>query len=202
MADLSHKERGNKTEHENAGGDKMLPIYLAMLDGEEDKNKFELLYVTYIKLMFYVANRILNDERLAEDAVHQTFLKILENFDKVGEISCHKTKSYIVIMVRNTAINLYNQRKRRTTIPLEDVEYCITTETISVTEDLDHLARAVLKLPVIYKDVLTLKYVQEFSNEEIAKMLDISEAAVRKRLERAKRRLEEILKREESADVN
>lgn len=36
----------------------MLPIYLAMLDGEEDKNKFELLYVTYRKLMFYVANRI------------------------------------------------------------------------------------------------------------------------------------------------
>jgi len=82
------------------------------------------------------------------------------------------------------------------------VEYCITTEPISVAEDLDHLARAVLKLPVIYKDVLTLKYVQEFSNEEIAKMLDISEATVRKRLERAKRRLEEILEREESADVN
>jgi len=180
----------------------MLPIYLAMIDGEEDKNKFELLYITYRKLMFCVANRILNDERLAEDAVHQTFLKILENFDKVGEISCHKTKSYIVTMVRNNAINLYNQRKRHTTIPLEDVEYCITTEPISVAEDLDQLARAVLKLPVIYKDVLTLKYVQEFSNEEIAKMLDISEATVRKRLERAKRRLKEILKREESADVN
>ena len=180
----------------------MLPIYLAMIGGEEDKNKFELLYVTYMKLMFYVANRILNDERFAEDAVHQTFLKILENFDKVKEIFCHKTKSYIVIMVRNTAINLYNQRKRNTTISLEDVEYCITTEPISVAEDLDHLARAVLKLPVIYKDVLTLKYVQGFSNEEIAKMLDISEATARKRLERAKRRLEEILGREESADVN
>ena len=90
----------------------------------------------------------------------------------------------------------------RSTIPLEDVEYCITTEPISVAEDLDHLARAVLKLPVIYKDVLTLKYVQEFSNEEIAKMLDISEATVRKRLERARRMLEEILEREESADDN
>jgi RNA polymerase sigma factor (sigma-70 family) len=53
-----------------------------------------------------------------------------------------------------------------------------------------------------YKDVLTLKYVQEFSSEEIAKILDISEATVRKRLERAKRRLEEILGMEESADVN
>ncbi len=180
----------------------MLPIYLAMLDGDDEKSKFESFYLTYRKLMFHVANGILNDESLAEDAVHQAFLKILENFDKVGEISCHKTRSYVVIIVRNATINLYNQRKRRTTIPLEDVEYCITTEPISVAEDLDHLARAVLKLPVIYKDVLTLKYVQEFSNEEIAKMLDISEATVRKRLERAKRRLEEILEREESADVN
>ncbi len=180
----------------------MLPIYLAMLDGDDEKSKFESFYLTYRKLMFHVANGILNDESLAEDAVHQAFLKILENFDKVGEISCHKTRSYVVIIVRNATINLYNQRKRRTTIPLEDVEYCITTEPISVAEDLDHLARAVLKLPVIYKDVLTLKYVQEFSNEEIAKMLDISEATVRKRLERAKRRLEEILGREESADVN
>ena len=34
----------------------MLPIYLAMLDGEEDKNKFELLYVTYRKLMFGSVN--------------------------------------------------------------------------------------------------------------------------------------------------
>lgn len=180
----------------------MLPIYLAMLDGEEEKNKFELLYVTYRKLMFYVANRILNDERLAEDAVHQTFLKILENFDKVGEIPCYKTKSYVVTIVKNIAINMYNQRKRYDAIPIEEVEFCIAEERLERTDDLDHLTRAVLKLPVIYKDVLTLKYVQEFSNEEIAKMLDISEATVRKRLERAKRRLEEILEREESADVN
>ena len=54
----------------------MLPIYLAMLDGEEDKNKFSFMLQ---KFMFYVANRILNDERLAEDLRRFEF----ENFDKV-----------------------------------------------------------------------------------------------------------------------
>ena len=87
----------------------MLPIYLAMLDGEEEKNKFESLYFTYRKLMFHIAKSILNDEGLAEDAVHQAFLKILENFNKVGEISCHKTRSYVVIIVRNVAINTKNR---------------------------------------------------------------------------------------------
>ena len=88
----------------------MLPIYLSMLDGDDEKSKFESLYLTYRKLMFHVANGILNDEGLAEDAVHQAFLKILENFDKVGEISCHKTRSYVVIcfITRIHAIQKYD----------------------------------------------------------------------------------------------
>jgi RNA polymerase sigma-70 factor (ECF subfamily) len=175
----------------------MLPIYLAMLDGEEEKSKFESLYLTYRKLMFHVANGILNDEGLAEDAVHQAFLKILENFDKVGEISCHKTRSYVVIIVRNTAINMYNRRKRHAAVPIEEAAFCVAEERPEQTEDLDSLAEAVLKLPAIYKDALKLKYVQEFSNAEIAEMLGISEAAVRKRLERARRMLEEFLGRED-----
>lgn len=65
---------------------------------------------------------------------------------------------------------------------------------------MDSLTDAVLKLPVIYKDALKLKYVQGFSNSEIAGMLDISEAAVRKRLERARSMLEEILRREDFAN--
>ncbi len=48
-------------------------IYLSMIELEEDKNKFEQLYITYKQTMFYVANRILKDEYLSEDVVHQAF---------------------------------------------------------------------------------------------------------------------------------
>lgn len=178
----------------------MLPTCLAMLDGNDEKSKFESLYFTYRKLMFHVANGILNDEGLAEDAVHQAVLKILENFDKVGEISCHKTKSYVVTIVRNTAINMYNSRKRHSAVPIEEAAFCIVEEKSERPDDLDRLAEAVLKLPTIYKDTLKLKYVQEFSNAEIAAMLGVSEAAVRKRLERARCILEEILGTEGNFD--
>jgi len=40
------------------GGNTMLVIYLSMLNDQEDKNKFELLYEKYRKLMFYIANEI------------------------------------------------------------------------------------------------------------------------------------------------
>ena len=179
----------------------MLPVYLAVIDTKQDKNKFEILYTTYRKVMFYVANRILKDQYLAEDAVHQAFLKIIENLDKIEDVHCHKTKSYIVIIVRNNAIDLYNRRKRNKTIPLEQMEFCISDEIYSRSVDLDYLTRAVMKLPVIYKEVLTLKYLQELTNAEIAQTLGISEATVRKRLERARHKLEESLKKEINADV-
>ena len=92
---------------------------------------------------------------------------------------------------------MYNRRKRHPAVPIEEAAFCAAGEKLERTDDLDSLAKAVLNLPVIYKDALKLKYVQGFSNSEIAGMLDISEAAVRKRLERARRMLEEILGKED-----
>lgn len=48
-------------------------IYSSMLETEEDKSKFEQIYSKYKQIMFFVANRILRDEYLSEDAVHQHF---------------------------------------------------------------------------------------------------------------------------------
>ncbi|OJT86126.1 RNA polymerase subunit sigma-24, partial [Clostridioides difficile] len=50
-------------------------IYLAIIDSKEERIKFEEIYIKYKKLMFYVANQILKDDVLAEDAVHSSFLK-------------------------------------------------------------------------------------------------------------------------------
>lgn len=171
----------------------MIIFYLSMLDTEEQKNKFEDLYLTYRKLMFYIANKILKDDFLAEDAVHQTFIKIIEIIDKLEDVHCYKTKSYIVTMIKNQSINLYNKRKSTVTVPIEEMDRYLSDDINPRFEEQDALTKAVIKLPTIYKEVLTLKYVQEFSNSEIAGILSISEAAVRKRLERAKAKAQQIL---------
>lgn len=170
--------------------------YLLLITGEENRGKFELLYEKYRKLMFYVANQVLQDPYLSEDAVHHAFLKIIENLDKIEDVQSHKTKSYIVTIVKNRAINLYNDRKRHVTVPLEEIQYNLSDD-LNAQEDMDYFTKAVIQLSVIYQEVLKLKYIQEFSNSEIAQMLDISEATVRKRLERSKRKLEEILEKED-----
>lgn len=53
-------------------------LYLAMIDSDADKSKFEILYSEYKNLMYYTANRILRTAADAEDVVHQAFLKVIE----------------------------------------------------------------------------------------------------------------------------
>ena len=88
-------------------------IYLAIIDSPEDQSKFEIVYNTYKSLMFYVADKILHNEQDAEDAVHNAFIKIAENIQKVGEPICPKTKSYVVTIVESKAIDIYRANQRR-----------------------------------------------------------------------------------------
>ena len=68
-------------------------IYLQMIETDEDRQKFIQLYETYRGLMFYVANRILHNTEDAEDAVHQAFLSIIENLDKISMVHCPKSRA-------------------------------------------------------------------------------------------------------------
>lgn len=72
------------------------------------RTKLEEIYAKYRKVMFYTAKSILNDDFSAEDAVHKAFEKLFNYLDKIEDISSHKTKGFLVIVVRNIAIDLYN----------------------------------------------------------------------------------------------
>ena len=74
---------------------KMLQFYLQLLETEEELQKFTQLYETYRKLMHWTAEGILHDEHLAEDAVHEAFLRIIQNFHQIREIPCPKTRRKI-----------------------------------------------------------------------------------------------------------
>ena len=93
-------------------------IYLSLLDSEEEISKFELIYSTYKKQMYYTANNILKDSHLAEDAVHNAFLRIINNLEKIEDINSHKTKGLIVIIVKNVSIDIYIEKIKKKEIIL------------------------------------------------------------------------------------
>lgn len=52
----------------------MLVFYLAALDSDDNKNKFETIYRKYYRFMLHTAAGIIKNPTLAEDAVHETFV--------------------------------------------------------------------------------------------------------------------------------
>lgn len=88
-------------------------IYLSMIDSLEGKQKFEVIYIKYRQLMFYVANKILMDAKDSEDVVHDSFLKVIEIIDKIIDPESPQTRALIVTITENKAIDLYRKHKSK-----------------------------------------------------------------------------------------
>lgn len=173
----------------------MLFIYLSLIDSEENKDKFETLYLRHRKLMKYIALDILGDEHLAEDAVHNAFLKIIANLDKFSEEDCQENKNLIVIIIRSVSIDMYRKRNREfENTDILDKE--LTVETDFSVVQVEDILKEIEALPEIYRDVLLLKVEYDFKDRDIAKMLGINVDTVSKRLERARKQLKQQIFKE------
>lgn len=173
---------------------KVMLIYLALIDTDSDKEKFEIIYTEYKDLMFYVASKILGDTRDSEDIVHDAFVKIAEIIEKIDTAKCPKTRNLVVTIVERKAIDLYRQRKRRKTVFLdEELINVLSVEDIQADPDRPPIAEAIALLPTRYRELVLLKYDSGYSEREIAALLSMTEANVHKTMQRAKEKLGQIL---------
>ena len=167
-------------------------IYLAMIDSPDDQAKFERVYNKYRYLMLHVANKILQNHQDAEDAVHQAFIAVIENIEKIIEVDSPKTRSYLVIITERKAIDLLRKNQKRQVMELND-----DIAGVEIPFDMDNpIATAIANLPAHYREVLLLRYHNGFSAKEIASILNISDSGVRKLIARAKKTQQETLERE------
>lgn len=170
----------------------MLMFYLQMLDTPEEKAKFEEIYLTHRTMMFKVAMSILRDEKDAEDAVHNAFLKVIKNFSKFFSIPCENQAPSCVIIVKNEAISI--RRKKSRLVPVEDWD--AFEETAGGADSYDALVSIFTQLPETYRAVLEMKLVQGFADGEIADRLGLTKTAVSTRINRGRALLREIVTKE------
>lgn len=171
-------------------------IYLQLIESEDDKFKFEKIYKQYRNLMYYVAFNLLGNEPDAEDVVHAAFLKIAENLQNLSEAICPKTKSYVVIVTENKAIDMLRQRNRHEIQSLDELPKHISSDIHLELSGESALAKCILALPPRYKEIILLKYYHGYNLHEIAKMLDITLVNAIKIDQRAKKKLKECCKKE------
>jgi len=176
----------------------VLYFYLAMLETQEDKDKMAVLYEMYREYLLNVARKVLHNDSDAEDALHQAFLRIANNFTNIGDVSSHQTRNYLVIIVTGIALNVQNKRRREGELFFEDIG---EAEDDLVIEDqvlkYETLWDAVEQLQPMQEEILYLRYFEGLSVKEVAKRMNLSESATKKRLERARHALRKVLSEEQ-----
>lgn len=178
----------------------MLELYLALLDSSEEKAEFTRIYDRYKRLVFHTAWTVLRDEALAEDVLQEVFLYIAQNFSRMPVQNGHKMARYLVLAGRTRAINLLEKQKRE--IPDEDAAAQAAVDAVEIpenavvsTEQTQRLLELVAGLKETYRAPLEL-LAEGRTCAEIAAALGLSEAAVRKRIERGRKLLWKELKRD------
>ena len=180
----------------------MLLYYLSLVETKEDESKLSKIYYEYNKIMMYTALSVLKNETLAQEAVNDAFVRIINNLHKIemDEIYSHKTKSFLVKIVRNTSIDALKEEKKQTCVDIDEInEATIISRNNNNVDDLMNVKavyEALDLLPEIYKEILELKIYRGFTDKEIAKFLNISHSTARKRLQRARENLIQLLQKE------
>ena len=187
------------------------------LSSEQRIREFEELALPYQRLLFGVALTRTRNYADAEDLVQETFVKAFRawhQFEKGTNL-----KAWLVKILENTAINLFNKRKKETgSASLDDMEEFQIGGAVSLTsrsqrsaeiEALDHIPSknvrdALESLNEEFRMTVYYAVVEGLSYSEIADVMQTELGTVMSRLHRGKAKLFEALKdfaAEEGYDV-
>ena len=173
----------------------MIPmIYADLIDDAGNRLRFEEIYETYCRQMFFKANSILHDAQEAEDAVHDAFIGIARNMKTVASIANERDLRYYVLRAaENAAYNRARQTKQyRQAVPLEAAPHVSDGgfwDAVCSRLDYERMVKCITVMLRIYREVLYYHFVLELSMPEVAQSLDVKLATAKQRLVRGKKLL-------------
>ena len=146
-----------------------------------------------------------HNEHNAEDLVSETVLKAYENISALKDHS--KLKAWLYKILYNQFVSAYRKsnRMKEVNITGSDDDSFSLFEKLSATGTEDpeknflqkltalSIQAAIEELPLIFKQALVLSDMEQFSYQEISKILEIPVGTVRSRIARARKQLERSL---------
>lgn len=151
-------------------------------------DELERVMQTYGNMLFRIALITLGNASDAEDAVQDTLIKYMQKAPAFRE-SEHE-KAWLLKVVSNTCKDILRFRSRHQMVDIEEIqEFSKENSDTGILE-------ALMSLPEKFRVVLTLYYVEEYPIETIAKVIGRSASAVKMRLQKGRKLLEEIYRKE------
>jgi len=152
----------------------------------KDKEAYAEIIKRYQDKLMRYATYILRDEDKAADVVQESFIKAYVNLN--GFNTKKKFSSWIYRIVHNQAINLITKHKRE--LPLfNDVDFdsgMNIEEEYTKGEMAKTVEECLNEMPILYKEPLSLYFLEDKSYNEISDILRIPTGTVGTRINRAK----------------
>ena len=179
----------------------MFSAAFLMIRDESDREFVSELFVKYEQMMYKIAYNILHNRTDAEDAVHNTIIKVIDSLEKVRAIDSKETEFYITVITKNTALDMQRKTNR---LPesnkmkeLDDTQAVFSGEDSALNKiDSEKIKTVMRSLSENEYDILFMNLIMGFSPSEIADKLGVSSNTVRQRIFRAKQNLREELEKE------
>jgi len=159
-----------------------------------DREAYKELYETYANLLMGVCFRYVGDIDLANDLLHDGFVKIYTSIGTFSYRDNGSLRAWLTRIMVNTVLEYL--RKRKVLNYVDDLEKFNEREDDSGEYDIqsipeDVILKFITELPIVIRNVFNLYTFEDMSHAEIGKMLGIKETASRMRLSRARKELSE-----------
>lgn len=175
--------------------------FLVLLDNQEERSEFELLYDNYHMMVYRAAYSVLKDEYLAQDAAQIAFLKIAKKFKLVRSKNILDEKGYIYRLALNAAKDMLGKEQQfmnaeKTLFEGLIDDNAMIEDAIIQIENKEETLVLLDEINPSYGEILYLKYFRELENHEIGELLDLKLNAVRVKLHRATNAIKEVVRKE------
>lgn len=144
--------------------------------------------------LYRTAYYLLGNEQDALDITQEALIRIYSNIANYREEAQFKTWAQRI--VTNLCIDRF--RKKRETISIDEHELTLTS-TVNVEDEIltsnlaEEIQHAINKLPDHFRTVVVMRYIQDFSYNEISESLDLPLNTVKSHLFRARKLLQGLL---------
>lgn len=180
----------------------MILVFLNL--DQEDKDFVSNLYTSYKDRLYSLALSLLKNKADAEDALSLTYIKIIENIERIKALPEEKVSSYIFVILYNQAMDIFRQKNKFSEIEnfdqLADEKNPSTYNQVEKNLLVADLLKHIKALPLDDQRLLILKYKYDMAYKDIGKLLNISPEAARKRKERLVKNLERKIKGDDKND--
>ena len=158
-----------------------------------DMDALAAVMAQYQHRLYRFLLRLAQDPALADDLFQQTWMRVIE---RIGRYDAHRQFTpWLFCVARNLAIDTLRQRRLGSLDAVDDSGVAPIERLVATGQDpLDQLlefergvalAAAVAELPVIHREVLTLRFEEEMKLEQIAEVIEVPLSTVKSRLLRA-----------------